>query len=187
MELEGKQRDIAGLIDGEAVDDSDRVAVCIKGTVEGFPAQLEAFMPGWPFGVTYVIQTKVMEDPHNQNSGGSKITILPRIGRGFMSFFAHVFLFESKGMYVNDRDLEKKLIFSYEYRDEALRLIKYPGIPDILLTLESDCKLKEMIIKTGAGIYFSQGVSFRDLDADLCRATFGYLGQIARVMGDMFV
>lgn len=187
MELEGKQRDVASLIDGEAVDDSDRVAVCIKGTVDGFPAQLEAFMTGWPFGVNYVVQTRVIDEPHAPNAGGSKITILPRLGRGLMSVFSRIFLFESKGMYVNDRNLEKKLIFSYDYRDEALRIIKYPGIPDILLTLESDCKLKEMIIKTEAGIFFSQGVCFNDLDLDLCRATFNYLGQIAKVMSEMYV
>lgn len=186
MEFEGKQKDIANLLNGEAIDESDRVAVCIKGTVNGLPAQLEAFMPGWPFGVTYVVQTRTFDDQQKAH-GGEKITITPRIGQGFMSFFSHIFLFESKGMFVNDKALEKKLIFSYDYRDEALRIIKYPGIPEILLTLESDCKLKEMIIKTEAGIFFSQGVSFQDLDLDLCRATFNYLGQIAQVMAEIFV
>lgn len=185
MELEDKQRAVGKLIDGEPVDESDRVAICVKGKVLGFPAQLESFMVGWPFGVNYIVQTKVFADPSSAD-GGTKITLLPRLGRGPLSFFAHIFLFESKGMGVNDRNLERKIIFSYDDRDQALRIIKYPGIPEILLTLEQDCKLKEMTIMTNAGIYFNQGVNFKELDLDLCHATFNYLGQIAQVMAELF-
>lgn len=187
MELEAKQQDVAGLIDGEVVDDSDRVAVCIKGTVNGFKAQLEAFMVDWPFNVTYVIETVDRDDPERyERQEQAKVGMLPRMGRGFWSFFAHIFLFEGKGQSVNDKRLEKKLIFSYDNRDAALRIIKYPGIPETIQVLEEDCQMKEMIIKTDAGVYFVQGTTFKTLDLDLCKATFNYMAQIAQVMNELF-
>lgn len=186
MEFEAQQRAVANLIDGAVVDDSDRVAICIKGSVNGFPTQLEAFMATWPFSVTYMIQTKVIEDPLCNPLEQAKITMSPRLGQGFFSFFAHVFLFEAKGMDVNDKKLERKFIVSYDNRDAALRIIKYPGIADILLSLESDCKLKEMVIKTDGGLYMTQGVNFRSLDLDLCQATLNYMGQIAQVLSQLF-
>lgn len=187
MELESKQRAVAQLISGEAVDDSDRVAVCIKGHVNGWPAQLDAFMVAWPFGCTYIVQSRIVDDPQQQHDlGGAKVTILPRLGQGLFSIFAHIFLFESKGMSVNDKRLEKKLIFSYDDKDTIMRIVKYPGIPEILMALEEDCKLKEMVIKTDGGVCFSQAVSFQDLDLDLCNATFNYLGQITQVMSEIF-
>ena len=185
MEFEGKQHAVANLIAGGPVDDTDRVAVCIKGHINGCESRLEAFMTGWPFGVTYIVQS-TPGDLRHESDAGSKITLLPRIGRGAWSFFSHILLFEAKGMNVHDRRLEKQIIFSYDNQEEALRLIKYPGIADILLTLESDCKLKEMIIKTTAGICFTQGVNFKELDLDMCSATFNYLAQIAQVMSEIF-
>jgi hypothetical protein len=186
MELEGKQNAVAKIIDGEPVDDTDRVAVCVKGYVNGFPARLESFMVGWPFSVSYAIETNLVEAPEKEEVAQAKITILPRIGRGPWSFFAHTFLFEDKGMSVSDKRLEKKMIFNYDRREPALRIIKYPGIPEILATLEEDCKMKEMIIKTDAGIFFNQGVNFESLDLDLCSATFKYMGEIAKVLADIF-
>lgn len=186
MDLEAKQQDLASLINGEVIDDSDRVAVCIKGTVNGFRAQLEAFMIDWPFNVTYVVETRVDDPERYERQEQAKVSILPRMGQGVWSFFAHIFLFEGKGMSVNDRRLEKKLIFAYDNRDAALRIVKYPGIPETLLVLEEDCKLKEMVIKTDAGIYLIQGTSFKSLDLDLCNATFNYMAQIAQVMSELF-
>ena len=186
MDIEAHQRAVAKLIDGAVIDDSERVAVCIKGTVNGFPAQLEAFTASWPFNVTYVVQTNIVEDPDRPRQEQAKISVLPRVGQGFFSFFAHIFLFESKGMNVNDKKLEKKLIFNYDHRDAALRVIKYPGVPDILLTLDEDCKMKELVIKTDGGLYMVQGNTFENLDLDLCHATFSYMGQMAQVLSELY-
>ena len=186
MEYEAQQRAVARLIDGEPVDESDRVAVCIKGMVNGFPAQLEAFMATWPFSVTYVVQSNAVQKAAGHLEKQAKVTLAPRLGQGVFSFFAHAFLFEAKGMTVNDKKLDRKFIVSYDYKDPALRILKYPGVPDILLTLENDCKLKELIIKTDSGIYMVQGTSFQFLDLDLCRATFNYMGQIAQVLSEQF-
>lgn len=186
MEFEAQQRAVARLIDGTAVDESDRVAVCIKGKVNGFHAQMEAFMGSWPFSVTYVVQSHSQENTERNPQEQAKITMIPRFGQGFFSFFTHVFLFEAKGMGVNDKKLERKFISTYDNKEPALRILKYPGIADILLTLESDCKLKELVIKTDGGIYMVQGSSFQFLDLDLCRATFNYLGQVAQVLSELF-
>lgn len=186
VEMEQKQRDVASLIDGEVIDDTDRVAVCIKGTVNGFPAQLETFMTGWPFNVTYVVESNKQRPDDFDPQDGAKISVLPRLGQGLWGIFTHIFLFESKGMSIGDKRLEKKLIFSYDLRDPTLRLLKYPGVGESLLVLEEDCKLKEMTIKTNAGLYFIQGSTFEELDLDLCSATFNYLGQVAQVMSELF-
>ncbi len=188
VDLPGKQNAVAKLINGEVIDDTDRVAVCIKGVVNGFPAQFDAFMTGWPFSVTYIVESRVVESGSDQRDAEdcAKISIVPRFGQGFWSIFSKIFLFESKGMSVGDRRLEKKMIFSYDLREPALRLIKYPGIPEILQVLEEDCKMKEMMMKTNAGIIFTQSANFEELDLDMCQATFNYLSQIAKVMSEIF-
>lgn len=186
-DINAKATTIAKLIDGQVIDAQDRVAMSIKGTVEGFPATLEAFSLGWPFGCSYAIETNLVENTGSQNNGDqAKISVTPRVGRGLMSFFFHTFLFESKGMPVHDRKLQSKLIFSFDNQDAALRFIKYPGVTDLLLTLEADCKMKEMIIKTDAGIFFSQGCSFKDLDLDMCQATFKFMAGLGQVLADVF-
>ena len=57
MQEDSKSRSIAQALDGKVVDDSARVAVCIKGSLLGFPATMEAFRPHFPFGVNYYIET----------------------------------------------------------------------------------------------------------------------------------
>lgn len=182
-----KQKAIAGLIDGRIDNEQERVAVSIHGVAKGFPATLEAFSTTWPFSVSYAIEINTVQDPHKEDSfSHAKVDIVPRVGRGLMSFFFRTFLFESKGLTVHDRKLESKLIFSYDNGEPALRFIKYPGVADILLTLERECKMKEMIVKTDAGIFFSQGVSFNELDLDMCRATFNFIGELGQILSDAF-
>ncbi len=186
MELEGKQQAVAKLIDGQMIDDSERVAVLLKGVVKGFPATLQAFSVGWPFGCTYAIETNIVENPNINPADQAHITILPRMGRGMMQFFFHAFLFEQKGKSVRDKKLENKLIFNYNNAEPALRLIKYPGVADIFLEMERHCKFKEMVIKTDQGLYLSQSVSFKNLDLDLCQATFRWMGELGEILQEAF-
>ena len=190
MDLYGKQQAVAGLIDGEVIDDTDRVAVCIKGITHGFPIRLEAFMVGWPWSVTYAIETNLIEDPNQEQNYNpnehARINLLPRIGKGIWSILSRTFLFETKGQKVHDKRLEKELIITYDNHEPALRFIKYPGAAEILATLAEECHLKEMIIKTNEGIYFSQGVNFKEMDMDLCQATFNYLGELGQVLSEAF-
>lgn len=185
-ELEGKQLALAKLIDGQVVDDTERVAVHVKGSINGFPATLQAFSTGWPFGCMYAIETNVVETEPANPLEHAKITILPRMGRGPWSFFFHTFLFESKGRAVRDKKLESKLIFSYDNAEPALRFCKYPGVPDILLEMEKYSKIKELVIKTDQGLYLSQGISFKNLDLDVCQATFKWMGELGQVLHDAF-
>lgn len=186
--VEPKASAIAEIIEGSVVDDSQRVAVCIKGAVAGFPATLEAINPGWPFGVMYTIETHVATDPVNMPdpSRDSKIVICPRVGRGLMSIITKLLLFESSGRPVGDRKLENVFNFSYDERDVAERFAHYPGIADQLYFLEENAKFSEIVIRTQVGIYLAQPTSFNSLDLDVCRATFKSLGEIGRVLYEAF-
>lgn len=190
VELLGKQEAVAGLIDGEVIDDSDRVAVCIKGIVNGFPARLETFMVGFPWSVSYALETNIVENPDEDrshyNKDQAKINFVPRIGKGMWSILSRLFLFETKGQKVHDKQLEKTMIITYDNQEPALRFIKYPGVSEILMTLHDDCHLKEMVVKTDEGIYFNQGVNFKDMDMDLCQATFKYMGELSQVLAEAF-
>lgn len=184
---ETKQQTIATMIDGRVVDDTDRVAVCIKGTVEGFPATLEAIYATWPFGVVYTIEVNVVEDPSAQRTRGEgHITIYPRIGRGVGSIFTRLFLFESSGMHIGDKRLENVFNFSYDERSSAERLIHYPGVSEHLLNLNAIAKFSEVIIRPSVGIYLSQPNSFNSLDFDVCRSTFKSMGAIAKILHEAF-
>jgi len=143
-------------------------------------------MATWPFSVSYVVQSTSSGDRGAGEAEQTKITMVPRLGRGFFSFFSHIFLFEAKGCSVENKKLEKKYIISYDRREPAMRFFRYPGVAEILLTLEEDCKLRELVIKTDSGLFMVQGTSFQMLDTDLCRATFNYMGQIAGVLSELF-
>jgi hypothetical protein len=183
-----KAETIASFVDGNVVDDQSRVAVCIKGMVEGFPATMEAIYPNWPFGVVYTIETNPVADPANDAPphGTSTITIYPRVGRGIASFFTRLLLFESAGFPVGDKRLEKVLNFSYDDRGVAERFVHYPGITESLLNLESIAKFNELIVRVGVGVYLSQPTSFNGLDFDVARNTFKTLGAIGKVMNEAF-
>jgi hypothetical protein len=80
--VQDKAQSIANLIDGNVIDDSSRVAVCVKGTVEGFPATMEAIYPRWPFGTIYTIETNANFDPNGTVPQATwAMTIYPKVGR----------------------------------------------------------------------------------------------------------
>lgn len=116
----------------------------------------------------------------------STINVCPRIGRGLMRFFSHALLFESRGQGISNKKLESKLIFSYDDRDVAERLLLYPGVGDNLLALEEISKFSEVVIKTDKGIYLSQPTSFNSLDLDIMRATFREMAELGATMYDLF-
>jgi len=182
---DSKKQTIANLIGGNIVDDGDRVAVCIKGLVDGFPATMEAIYAGWPFGVVYTLETTVLTDQLQPQADG-RITIYPRVGRGMASFFTKLFLFESSGLSVGDKGLEKIFNFSYEEREVAERFIHYPGIRELLIGLENVSKFSELVVRPGVGIYLAQPGCFDSLEFDVCRNTFQTLGAIGKVLFEAF-
>lgn len=186
--VESKAQTIANFIDGNVVDDAERVAVCIKGVVNGFPATLEAMYANWPFGITYTIETNVVVDPTQQRGphGGGTITIYPRFGRGITSLFTKLLLFEGSGSPVGDKRLEKVFNFSYDDRDMAERFVHYPAVSEYLFNLERLGKFSELIIRPEAGIYLAVPTNFNALEYETCRKTFELLGFMAKALFEAF-
>jgi hypothetical protein len=186
VDLDAKQQAVADIIEGRVVA-NDRVSICVKGSVLGFPATLEALGAGFPFGVMYFLETQVVDDPSKPPvTNELKMTVTPRYGRGMFAFFARVLLFESSGMKVGDKNMESRFIFTYNSYPLAQRFVKYPGVPEILEKLEQYGHFSEMTIKSDAGLYLSQPKSFRDLDLDVCRETFRLLGELGQVLFEAF-
>lgn len=187
IDIAAKLRAVADIIEGRVVGEDPRVAICVKGSVLGFPATLEAIHPNWPFGVMYYVETQIIEDPHKiRLSNSLNLTVCPRFGRGWTRFFAHLFLFEARGLSVNDKQLESRFIFSYNDGAQAERFVKYPGNPDRLARLEEFSKFTELTIRSDAGLYLAQPQSFHALDLDICRETFRLLGQLGQVLFEAF-
>lgn len=187
-----KQQEIADLIQGTVEDQSDRVAVCIKGRFGPYPATLEAFMTHWPFGVMYSLETKdsssssLSEVEVDPGENAAKISISPRVNRGIFSIVGRLIFFEGKGMPTKSRQLESKMIFSYDNALVAQRFLRYPGVEEILLSLERDVKFSELIIRTDVGVYLAQGNSFNSLDRDVCLVTFKRLAELNDVLVESF-
>jgi hypothetical protein len=186
-DLEAKQKAVAEIIEGRVVVDEKRVPICVKGSVLGFPATLEAISPGFPFGVNYYLETKVGVEPSAAAKPGATITITPRYGKGWiMGFLSHILFFEATGLPVGDKRLESRFIFNYTNQADAHRFLSYPGIADSLAKLEHYCKFSELTVKSDAGLALSQPRSFAALDLDVCRETFRILGQMGQVLFEAF-
>jgi hypothetical protein len=177
---------IARMIEGRIVEDP-RFEVNIKGTVLGFPATLQAMKAGWPFGVTYTLETQVIDDPNRViQPNPLSMTISPRMAHGIMSFFAKLLLFESQGQHLQDKRMENAFIFSFNNNMEAERFVKYPGVFENLLNLQEYAKFSEMVIKAHAGLVLSQPQNFNTLDPDVCRETFKLLGEVGQTLFEAF-
>ena len=188
-ELQAKKETIADCIDGRIIDDSDRVAVCIKGVVGGFPATLEAIYPSWPFGCMYTVETNTAIDPDRDDDDerpSTRMTIYPRVGRGMMSFVTKIVLFETRGMSVSDKRSQDAFNFNYDNKDVADRLLHYPKVSAILMDLDNHAKFSEVVIKTDVGIYLSQPTPFNSLDVDVCRTTFKIMGELGQILFEAF-
>lgn len=181
-----KLEEVAKLIEGRIVDDSERVEVCIKGTILGFPATLEAFRSSFPFGVTYFIEIAPVDKMKPMRDGALNMTLSPRLTRGIVSFFARLLLFEPKGQQLNEPRIKSNFITSYNIRDEAERFVNYPGVLEKLLRLEHYAKFSELLIRSDAGLSLSQPTAFKNLELDVCRETFKSLGELGQVLFEAF-
>ncbi len=177
---------MAQMIEGRVVEDT-RFEVTIKGTVLGFPATLQAIKASWPFGVTYTLETQVIDDPNRPAQPDDlTMTISPRMTHGLMAFVARLLLFEPQGQHLQDKRMEKSFIFSFNNTMEAERFVKYPGVFENLLHLEEYAKFSEMVIKAHAGIVLSQPQNFNNLDPDVYRETFKILGEVGQILFEAF-
>jgi hypothetical protein len=163
------------------------VDICIKGTVLGFPATLEALSAGWPFGVTYIIQTKVIDDPNRpDNPDALKLELLPRHAHGIFKFIARILLIESRGQLMGIPQVDEAFISSFNSQLEAERFMRYPGVFEKLCTLERFSKFSELHIVASSGLYLTQPKSLNALNLDVCRETFKILGEIGQVLFEAF-
>lgn len=185
--VDEKMNAVAQIIEGSVIKDQDRVDVLVKGEVFGFRATLEAFRAGWPFGVSYMIETRVVEDPNRPRHKDSLyLSIVPRHARGILAPIAHLLLFEGRGQHTGYRQVDAAFISSFNNRNEAARFYKYPGVFEKLRQLENFSKFSELIVNAEAGLSLSQPKSFKSLDLDVLRETFKLLGELGQVLSEAF-
>jgi len=185
IDKEAKLKAIAEILQGRVVDDTQRVEICVKGTILGFPATIEAFRAGFPFGVMYFIETEVIEDSE-RDPEAFYYTIMPRYAKGFLRFITRILLLESKGQRTGDKRFDGRYISSYNKADEAERFIRYPGVVDKIEQLYKITQFGEMGIRAQAGVYLSQQQSFNKIDLDKVRVTFKLLGELGQVLFEAF-
>jgi hypothetical protein len=174
------------MIEGRRNPDSP-CQVFIKGTVLGFPAILQAFISHWPFGVTYILETKVIDDPNAV--GGEKplsMSILPRLARGPFHSITRFVFFESTGMRIGDKRVQNDFVIQANNKREAERFIGYPEVYDKLLRLEKMSRFTEVTVKADAGLALSQPKSFDSLDLDTAREIFKIMGELGQVLFEAF-
>jgi hypothetical protein len=184
---ETKLTSLAKLLDGRVVSDPKRVEVCIKGAVLGFPATLEAIRTSYPFGVTYFLETNLIEDPSAAYAGQAlKLVLTPRYARGILAMLSRIVFFEGRGQKLEIAALDTKFVCSTNLLDSARKFAQYPGIEDKLLKLHKYSNFSELLIKIDAGICLSQPTSFNALDIDIFKEVFRLLGEIGQIIFDNF-
>lgn len=187
MELEAKKTAIAKILDGKVVDDSNRVAVCIKGSLLGFPTTVEAFRPGFPFGVNYYLETETETERVKQNIHDPfKISIRPRYVKGILAFVSRIFLFESRGEKVGSKEFESRYVCLHNDYETAERFIRYPGVQETIQELEKISQFNELVARAKYGVFLSHSKSFKGLDVDEARETLKHLSNLGQVLFDAF-
>ncbi|MBX9949803.1 MAG: hypothetical protein K2Y39_11610 [Candidatus Obscuribacterales bacterium] len=178
---------IANLVEGRVVDDSDRVEVCVKGTLLGFPVTLEAFRAGFPFGVTFFLEIgDLSEGPKPVDPDALNMTFYPRMTRGLYSIFARLLLLESKGQPIDEPRIKSNFLVSYNSRERAERFVHFPGVLEKILKLEHYAKFSELVIRTDAGISLSVPQNFNGLDMDVAKESFKTISELGQIMFDNF-
>lgn len=186
-DLEAKKQAIAELIEGRVVDDHLRVEVCIKGTVNGFPATIESLRATFPFGATFTIETQVLPEGTNPpEDGGTELTVMPRYAKGLFGFITRILLLESRGQKIGDKKFDSQFIASFNDFAEAERFLKYPGVMEKFQQLHQYAKFSEIGIRSKVGIYLSQPTSFSTINPDVVRVTFKLLGELGQVLFEAF-
>ncbi len=174
-------------MDGRIVNDAERVEICIKGAVLGFPATLEAIRSSYPFGVTYFLETQIIEDPSAPAAlRPLKLVLTPRYARGVLALIGRILFFEARGQKLAITSLDSKFICSTNDLDRAQSFAQYPGMEDKLTKLYKYSNFSELLIKTDAGICLSQPTSFNALNPDVFNEVFRLMGEIGQVIFDRF-
>ena len=186
MVSQAKIETVCRMLEGRLDPDSP-CQVFVKGTVLGFPAILQAFVAHWPFGVTYILETKVIDDPDSTTDKDAlDMSIVPRLARGPFHNVTRFAFFEASGMQIGDKRVQNHFIISANNKIEASRFISYPEVFDKLLRLEKMSRFTEVTIKANAGLAVSQAKSFNSLDLDTAREVFKVMGELGQIMFESF-
>lgn len=182
-----KVQAIAKMLEGAPAFDRAPLQIYIKGTILGFPAILQALFPNWPFGLTYIVETQVINKPgQTENTRSASITIVPKTARGPFSWLTRIFLLESSGIYVEDKRLQNAFIINASDKQQADRFASYPGLFDLLKKLEKCTKFSEITIQPYAGVVLSQPQSFNKLELGTCREAFNLLSELGQIVFELF-
>ncbi len=181
-----KLEQVAHLIEGKVVADAP-VPIFIRGTVLGFTAILEALAAGWPFGVTYIVETNVVDDPSRLPEPTKlSMVIIHRSARGPLKDLTRLLLMEPRGQAIGDKRVQERFLITCNNEEQGERFVSYPGVYEALVKLEKMTKFNEINVKANAGLSLSQPQSFNSLDLDACKETFRVLGELGQILFESF-
>ncbi len=187
FDKEAKLNELAQVIEGRVVDDSDRVEVCIKGTVLGFPATVEALRTNFPFGASFFLETDVLKEHKSQaDQQGFTLTISPKVVTGFWAKFSRILLIDHQTKMIGDKRFDSQYLAVTNNDEEARRFIKYPAMMDKIVLLSRTCSFTELHVRAGHGLVVVQPTSIEKLDGDVARESFRVMGEIAQIMFEAF-
>jgi hypothetical protein len=187
FDKEAKLQALADLIEGKVVDDSARVEACIKGTVIGFPATIEAMRLSFPFGCSFFLETDVLrENKSKKSSGEFTLTVSHRLVTGFWAKFSRILLIDHTDKPLGMKKFDSEYIAKTNDDEQALRFVQYPSMIDKLLLLSQYSNFTELHVRSGYGVVLVQPTSIEKLDLDTVRETFRVFGEVAQVVFEAF-
>lgn len=184
-DLEAKKELFAKIIEGNVVDDSERVAVLLRGNILGFPATLEATEPGFPFGSNFFVQTDVLKE-HIDQDPTYTITITPKFARGLTSVLGRLLMIDAHERPTGSAIFDGELLAHATDNDICQRLIHYPGMSEKLRHLHQFTNFRELHIQGKQGISMVCPTSFSQLSYDVAREAFIVMGDMAQTLFEAF-
>lgn len=184
-DLAVKQEAFAHLIEGKVVDDSQRVEVCIKGTVLGFRATIEATKASFPFGTNFFVETNVLEGS-KFDAPSFAITVVPRVAKGILGIFTRMLLLDSHDSPIGMKAFDDVLLANGNDQGAMHRFLYYPGLADKIITLHNCSSFSEFHVQGGQGLVLNCPTSFNAFNFDAARETLALLGPIAQTLFEVF-
>lgn len=183
---DAKLNALAEIIEGKVIDDSSRVEVCVKGTVVGFPATIEAIRSGFPFGCSLFVETDVLNEHPDKDPDAFALTISPKVVTGFWAMFSRILLVDHTNKQLGDKRFDSSYIADTSNNEQALRFVTYPSMLDRITLLSKYTSFSELHVRAGQGIVLVQPNSIEKIELDTVREAFKLLGEMAQVVFEAF-
>lgn len=180
-----KAKAFADIIDGKVVDESNRVEVCIKGNVLGFPATVEAIKAGFPFSTSFYVETDVLHERGPADTTFT-ITITPKVARGITGFLGRLLLIDAHEIPTGNNHFDAQFLAHSDNDDMCKRFVHYPGMTEKISTLQQYTSFRELHIQGGKGLCLIAPANFSSFKYDVARETFSILSSIAQTMSEAF-